>query len=380
MSPDTHATPPRRTVVFYRCDPQARADSHDALTKASVARALARLLSLDYAGEYQQADRPDGPLYFVPNDTLTSPVEAEALGIRDGDDLFGGVVPHPFVATKLVTHPLVRPDAVAPAGWSAAYGDAVREVVLPGFSVFTAEDARTAGARLIAHGRLRLKEPDGVGGLGQQVLDTLEALDDWLEGADTDRLRRLGVVLECNLDREVETLSVGQVRAGPWLASYVGTQCLTRNHRGHEVYGGSCLTVVQGDFEALQALDLPPERRTAVDQALTYHRAAPRCYPGWVASRANYDIAQGRDAAGRWRSGVLEQSWRIGGASGAEVAALQAFRDDPSRRVVRASTHEVYSDGDFRVPDGAEVHYDGTDAQVGRLTKYAQVEAHDDDD
>lgn len=376
----TTTTTDRRTLVFYHCHPQARPDGHDAVTKASVARALAELLSMDWGGDYQPADRPDGPLYFVPSDTLTSPVEAEALGIRCGDDLFGGVVPHPFVATKLVTHPLVEPHAAAPAGWSAAYGDAVRDVVLPGWSVFTPEDARTAGLRLIAHGRLRLKEPDGVGGLGQQVLDDLDALDDWIARTNAEQLRRLGVVLECNLDHEVDTLSVGQVRAGPWLASYVGRQCLTRNHRGDEVYGGSTLTVVQGDFEALRALDLPPEQHTAVEQALTYHRAAPRCYPGWVASRANYDIAQGRDAAWPWRSGVLEQSWRIGGASGAEIAALRAFRDDPSRQVVRASTHEVYGDGPAAVPPGAQVHYDGTDAQVGRLTKYAQVEAHGEHD
>ena len=48
------------------------------------------------------------------------------------------------------------------------------------------------------------------------------------------------------------------------------------------------------------------------------------------------------DAVGRRRSGVLEQSWRAGGASGAEIAALEAFRADPSLPSVRAITREVY--------------------------------------
>lgn len=363
----------RPTVVFHRCDPNARPDSHDLLTKASVARSLADLLGLEFAGVYDPAHRPPGPLYFVPSDTL-SLEQAWALGIDSADDLFGGVVPHPFVATKLVTHPLVHASAQAPEGWSTAYGDAVRDVVLPGYSVFSADDARAAGQRLFAEGSVRLKMPDGVGGLGQQVMHAPAELEAWIAETDPEVLRRLGVVLERNL-REVETLSVGQVCVGSWKASYVGTQSLVRNHHGHEVYGGSTLTVVLGDFEALRAIGLPTAFATAVEQALVYHRAAACCYPGWMASRANYDIAQGVDDRGQARSGVLEQSWRIGGASGAEVAALHAFNADPGLRMVHASTHEVYADDDAPiVPPGAHVHYDGTDAHVGRLTKYAVAE------
>ena len=53
-------------------------------------------------------------------------------------------MPHAFMATKAITHPLVRPQAVAPEGWSPRFADRVREVVLPGFSVFTIEDALTS--------------------------------------------------------------------------------------------------------------------------------------------------------------------------------------------------------------------------------------------
>jgi len=65
-----------------------------------------------------------------------------------------------------------------------------------------------------------------------------------------------------------------------------------------------------------------------------------------ILSRRNYDIAQGFDARGQLRSGVLEQSWRVSGATGAEIAALEAFRAEPTLQAVRASTFEIYGDAD----------------------------------
>ena len=117
-------------------------------------------------------------------------------------------------------------------------------------------------------------------------------------------------------------------------------------------------------------LSLQPAVRQAVEQALTYHRAALASFGGMFVSRSNYDVAQGVDDAGTPRSGVLEQSWRIGGASGAEVAALRAFAADPSLQRVRASTCERYGGG-VAVPAGAWLLYDGVDARAGRITKYA---------
>jgi hypothetical protein len=67
---------------------------------------------------------------------------------------------------------------------------------------------------------------------------------------------------------------------------------------------------------------------------------------------------------------VLEQSWRAGGASGAEVAALEAFRADPGLRAVRASTFEIYGQC-HAPPPGAVVYFCGEDERVGSMTKYA---------
>ena len=151
-------------------------------------------------------------------------------------------------------------------------------------------------------------------------------------------------MLEENLV-EVTTHSVGQVRVAELVASYHGTQRLTPDNHGEQVYGGSDLLRRARRFEALLRLDLTPEARLAVAQAQTYDAGATAEFPGFFASRRNYDVAQGSDAQGRRRSGVLEQSWRLGGASGAEIAALEAFRADPELRSVRASTVELYGEG-----------------------------------
>ncbi|MBI2203760.1 MAG: DUF3182 family protein [Candidatus Rokubacteria bacterium] len=58
--------------------------------------------------------------------------EAARLGIRTAGDLFGGIVPFPFVGTKAITHALVSPQAERPTGWSEAFSARTASVVLPG--------------------------------------------------------------------------------------------------------------------------------------------------------------------------------------------------------------------------------------------------------
>jgi hypothetical protein len=74
---------------------------------------------------------------------------------------------------------------------------------------------------------------------------------------------------------------------------------------------------------------------------------------------------------------VLEQSWRIGGASGAEIAALETFRTDPGLHVVDASTFEIFGESPDPPPD-ARVSFRGVDEQVGPITKYALVRPYGD--
>lgn len=363
---------PRRAVVTLAN--RSREPLHEKAVHEQLARRLAALQGLVFLGEYDPAAHYSQQLYFVPSGTLVGVESARELGIEDEQDLFGGVVPYAFVETKAISHPLLRPNADSPIGWSRDFANRVKGSVLAGYSVFSLHDAREAGRRLLHEGPLRLKPVRATGGRGQAQVEGVQSLDQALEHIDEAELAKYGLVLESNLDR-VTTFSVGQVRVATQTLSYYGTQRLTQDNAGQTVYGGSDLVVVKGDFDALLKLDLPDKTRLAISQAQVYDAAASACFRNFHASRRNYDIAQGVDGRGRTCSGVLEQSWRIGGASGAEVAALEVFSQGGKAGVVRASTVELY--GETKpVPEGATLLFRGEDEEVGFITKYATVEEH----
>jgi hypothetical protein len=363
----------RGTVVTMGSDARRATRDHDSASRAAVARRLAALLGLRFGGEYVAAERPSGRVYFVPADTVVGFDRAEDLGIRTPDDLFGAVVAHPFVPMKSITHSTLDAQARVPDGWSPEFAQRVAGDVLDGYSAFAREDAMRAAERLLASGPARIKRSKGIGGRGQWLVRSRDEVPPILEEIDDDELGELGVVVEEHLE-SVETYSVGQLCVAGIVATYWGTQSLTTNNAGTSVYGGSRLHLVRGGFDELLARPLDDHVRTAVVQARAYDAAAFDCHR-MFASRRNYDVARGVDARGRRRSGVLEQSWRIGGASAAEVLALEAFAADGDLHQTSASTVEVYGASDAP-PAGAFVHFRGVDERVGAITKYATIDIH----
>ena len=361
-------------VVTYSPREHGYRDRHERVTRTEIGKRLAALKGYAFAGEYEASARYAGPVYFIPSDTLLAR-EAADLGIRSEHDLFGGVAPYGFVATKAITHSLVEANASAPAGWSHEFGRRVQDAVLLGFTVFTPEDARHAAARLLERGPARTKPVGASAGRDQTIVSDAAELEAVLDGIEPAELSSSGLVLEENLT-EVVTYSVGQVRVAELVATYHGVQRLTTDNRGEAVYGGSDLVVVRGEFDALLRLDLSEETRLAVSQACVYDAAAMELYPGLFVSRRNYDVAAGLDAQGQRRCGVLEQSWRMGGASGAEIAALEAFRAEPTLDAICASTFEAYGESD--PPPHATVYFRGIDERIGPMTKYTVVESYGD--
>lgn len=358
-------------VVSYTRAASCRHDSHESVTRRTIAEKLANLHGYDYAGDYDESGAYEGAVYFVPGETLHLDA-AHAFGIRAEHDLFGGVVPADFVGTKTITHALVSPDAQAPSGWSPEFNHAVRDAVIPGWSAFSREDALRGGERLLARGAVRVKPSLALGGRGQTIAADRDALAAALDAIDPAEIAHCGVVVEQNL-AEVTTYSVGHISVAGIVATYFGTQKLATDHLGQEVYGGSDLTVVRGEFDALLRFDIDDTAREAVEQARVYDAAARRCFGGFFASRRNYDILRGCDTEGRVHCGVLEQSWRIGGASGAEIAAIEAFRADPDLRAVRAECTELYGEN-VLPPTGSTLYFRGIDPEVGFITKYTTLE------
>ncbi|QVW22757.1 DUF3182 family protein [Pseudomonas hormoni] len=362
----------KKLVVAHSVRPDA--PQHEVETNRALARWLAHILGLKFGGSYDRERHSGRDLYLLPTQTLVGAAAARQLGVSGPEDLWGGYVEHDFICTKAISHGLRNKNAHAPQGWSPLFSERVRSVVLDGLSVFSLDDARPAAEHLLYSGPIRLKPIHACAGRGQEVINSLDQFDAVLARPDAQTLFTEGVVLEQDLT-DVVTHSVGQSFIGDKVLSYCGDQYLTKDGQGEQVYGGSNLLVVQGNYDDLLELDLPDEVRLAIRQAQVFDNAADEAYPGFYASRRNYDIAQGLDTNGRQRSGVLEQSWRMGGASSAEVAALQSFVNHPGMRAIRVSSVETYIDQ--ALPSDAIEVYRGPAQNSEFLLKYVTVQSYD---
>jgi hypothetical protein len=364
-------SPGQRPVYIVPARGGDFADEHQRAARAVLGQRLADLTGGVFAGEMAGEVDSNVEPYFLPADTLTIE-EAARLGIDGEADLFGGVVPNSLIASKAIAHPLVSSSAAAPPEWNGGFSEAIADIVLPGFTVFSREDADIAGKELLRSGPVQVKATGGFAGFGQSKVSNEDELRQELDKLHWDEIATVGLVLEHRL-RDVSAFSVGQVRVGGLTASYYALQKETANAFRDNIYVGSSLLVIRGGFDDLLSLDFSDDVRASIEQACGFDAEVDRHFPGFFASRRNYDVIRGFDGNGKAVSGVLEQSWRVGGASAAELLALSAFRDKPGLTQVQARTVEVF--GELAdVPDGALVLYRGVDPRAGAITRYAIAE------
>jgi hypothetical protein len=103
------------------------------------------------------------------------------IGMAREHDLFGGVVPFPFLATRNITHDLPLGNAYAPHGWSQDFARCVQQEVLPRFSACTISDARSGVTRFFQSGKVRAKKASDVGGHSQSVIADADELEAFLK-------------------------------------------------------------------------------------------------------------------------------------------------------------------------------------------------------
>lgn len=353
-------------IALFSPSEQKGGNRHDQVSREVLVARLAALLRIPLIPEVATTDDVGPDILLVPRETIVD--GSGSTSTLSPTTLIGGRVPHPFVATKAITHGLINPDAACPEGWSNAMADRLGDAALNGYTAFTAADAIEAGLRLLETGPARVKDVNGKASLGQTVVKTADELRAVIAEQDPDALARFGIVVEENMT-EVETYSVGSLSVAGLEISYVGDQQETTDHKGRTVYGGTRLRCVRGGLDRLTHLGLEPEAVEAIRCAAVFDDAARRAYPSMVLTRRNYDVLAGRDVGDRRRVGVLEQSWRVGGATGAEIAALEAFAHGPDLDFVNTATVEVY--GDAAIPEHAVTYFSGVDPVVGSMTKYA---------
>lgn len=291
---------------------------------------------LEYGAAIDEGPRP----YYIPSTTLNAE-QARALDIEGPDDFFGGILEVRDHRDKAIFHPLVaEAQEEAPAWYSEVFARRVEEAVLPGYSVFSIDDARAALADLNSvYGTVRAKDPTASGSVGQFVIESPQQLDELLgqlEELESGWLTRHGFVLEPNLIEPV-TLSIGQVRLGGETHAYIGEQSETTYLDGKPTYGGTTLTMVRGGFDKLSTVTatIYPDYEHVVKQTGAVVTAFEEQY-GLIASRINFDAIFGDTSTGIQLAGICDQSFRIGGATPAEVLAVKALLDNPQATQVTA--------------------------------------------
>lgn len=319
----------------------AHTSASDQTSQQQLALKLEQIFSHNTASHFQLSGAPPSTQdYYLPLDTLLLP-EANALNIATPLDLYGGVVPYEFLKTKVISHPLRHPSMEAPMGWKHDLGSALHAYTLKGYSAFSVQDAFWVARGLIHEGPIRIKFAHSNASQGQFVCTHYKEVTALLLQAAYQPLIEKGVVVEENLT-DSTTYSVGQTEVAGLLISYIGEQRPTLNLDKQETYGGTRLLAVQGGYEQLGELLEAPLLRQVLEFAQAYEQQVFTYYPTLFASRRNYDVIHGRGWDGAYRLGVLEQSWRMGGASMAELYALEAFLQNPHLSSQHAWTKEEY--------------------------------------
>ena len=268
----------------------------------------------------------------------------------------GGVVEIASHRDKAILHPRV-PGYEQNCIWhSSKFADLVSGAVLPGFSVFSTADAHRAFRQLQAEGYVvRGKDPTRDGSGGQWVIKDEAHLDSIMGSLPEEQILNHGLVLESNLET-LETLSVGQIYLNGKFYSYYGNQESTTSPKGNQTYGGTTLTMMRGPFEDLARSIDDPHLAQAVEQARTVYSAYSVYDP--LISRANFDVVQGQTANREFLSGVVDQSLRIGGATPAEIMAIEALQKDPSAKQVMAEVKIRWNPDPLSPKDTGVVFFD----------------------
>ena len=189
------AMPVLPVVLVYPGGRTAVRTGHEVETLWELARQIANLKGTRLAGEFNAMHAYPTYRYLVPGDTLTL-AEAHKLGVHSERDLFGGAVPFPFVATKLIAHRLPDDAQASPSGWSQVFGEHTASLVLPGYSAFSRDDARHAARVLSQEGPVRIKRAYGIGGAGQSLVADMDELEAELGALGDAALRAEGIVVE----------------------------------------------------------------------------------------------------------------------------------------------------------------------------------------
>lgn len=316
-----------------------RANSSVPVNIAAVAKRIATHLG----GDMLEAAR--GEVYYVPFAAVHSDLATDR-GVAGLGTLYGGIVREHQHADKAILHTLPSTGTAHPEWYSRSFAEAVRDVVLPGYTAFTHDDL--VHGLDIMHGEglsVRFKDPANTGGLGQHFVSSREELSR-VAFEYADKISETGMVLEVDLHGPV-TITVGYVNIKGVIYTWHGRP-YDVEHDGMVRFGGNELLVVRGGLDVLRTHSADPHDQLAIDQAKRTFDAYSLL--GATISRATLDIVQGTSCDGLFRSGVTDPSLRPSASSAAEIRAIEALAANPEATAATTRLKYDYTKSAARTP------------------------------
>jgi hypothetical protein len=362
----------------------------------SVAKRVATILDVPYGGTRTLIDLNQGfdqrrqTRYTVPDEVVVfSSNEAKRAGFVSNHrlNLLGGLVNSKYrmLADKGFLQETVR-DGEQPGYWLPEIPGRFQLLVPYGNITFNEKDARKAAENIFKRGDIpRYKDPNASGGLGQRRLESMEEVEaklDYLR-AEGVNLAEHGIIFQKDFDYYYRII-VGYQKLDDREISYIGKQQFV-DVNGMPIYAGSIKLAVPGDFLQLkQQLALPPLAEKAVDTAITYKEVRSTLV-GIDDTRSCVNELQmphfrkdGSIDADRSPTVIVEETNRIGGGTGAELLAHEAFKANSNLRIVYTESHQDYlSEEEYRdtpeVPEGPNTFslYSGEASKYGFVRVYA---------
>lgn len=334
-----------------------------------------------------------GKIYYVADKTIVLEFKENQKLIKDTlieseKDFFGGIVPRAYQSTKAIMHPLVNREAACPLGWTHEFPQELvhLDLVLPGFTVFNIEDLRTAFKHLYDKGihQIRLKDPLAYLGMNQFVVTSFQELEQFISDkiVNNEKLQQYGLVVEENLcPEDLKIYSVSFVTVGSHQVQCIGVQRFSQG-----LYSGTDFVIMQTGkhilSESLAQVGIfnNEDAQKIIDKALLFRALLNKHIPEIKTARFNLDIVSGIASIysnGTYelvkRFALLEQSFRVGGASAAEIWGLEYLLGHPSVDAVCASTYYRYGDEAYQTVSGEENLYCGVDSRLGAISTSVKV-------
>jgi hypothetical protein len=332
-----------REVYTYQPEEWARVSVVE--DRASyLAAHLATIIGGKYVDgiEYPNAGQPGIDMTLMPYDSV-DPSEPIANRVEGDSGIYGAVVDR-LKGTKSICHTPFCDEGL-PSSYDDAFSSRIDELgVKPmGFVVFGIDDAVDAIDFMKKRGSgVRIKLPLGSGVDNQKIIDSGKpsSLQDWIKSrVEGDHIQQYGLVIEEEVLPSSSdlpfALSTGELVVSEEHYTYVGWQVKGENGQ----YGGTVLRLTRGRQHPENVANIPGN----LAEVANVVTQASRDMLVEKAGRMNFNYLYGAGAGDTTDRLILtEPTFRPGGASAAELMAIEALLEDSSLPGIWARTSVEY--------------------------------------